>query len=534
MYDQGLYHPWVPKKFQVILSLIFVIPIMVASGIYKANSSQMYSGLGEYSEVITFANYASVIGMIIAMTMIAQVRMFFRSKEILVGSLFALSLFNILVARSSNPALITLYSFLMGYFKMFGMISVIPPIMTAISPNRDRGIFYSVFYPIILGSGQVGAYLTADLAYNLNWRYVYIIMALILLACSLLAFLFVHNKRPGKQIPITGLDWKSMGLLTLMMFILNYLLVYAKQQEWLDSDHLKIACGAFILSLVLFVYRQHNMERPMIPLRNLIRRNVVMSIFFAFMMGMYLATSLLQSAFTSVLKYDSLTINLLNLAMVPGLILGGVVAFQWFKKVRTLKPVFFTAFSAFQGYTISMYFLVNGQMDIRYFIIPLFLKGLGMCLAYIGMGFYFAQLPPGDFLKTMPILIVIRSFVGVALFSAVLSWGMNALQWSSMYSLTGHLDAMNPFGLNRGGGMAMYSTIKTQATLVAAKELFGFIALTGMVILIFILLFPFRRMHHRKLVIFKKKIMLQSTRGYRSRIFEEDKELAEIAAAAAP
>src|SRR5690606_28975399 len=144
----------------------------------------------------------------------------------------------------------------------------------------------------------------------------------------------------------------------------------------------------------------------------------------------------------------------------------------WFKHEWSTRALLFIAYSSFLLYTGCLYFLISPVIEIEYLGIPIFLKGLGMALVYIGGGFYFANtLQPLQLMNAYPLVIGVRSFIGTAAFSAVFSWGLCQLQRDSMVTLATSTDAMDPWGQQRGGGIQLYTSVQTQAMLMAIKRL---------------------------------------------------------------
>lgn len=531
MYTKDLFPAWVPKVLQNILLFMLAIPLLVGSSIYTANMGDMYSGLGIYAETLTFANYSTTIGMMVGLGVILKIKPRFKSKNIIVFTFISLALLTLAIGSTQRTDIIVVCSVMMGFIKVFGMIELLAPIMFIISPKGDRGEFYAVFYPLILGSGQLVSYLTANLAYSLNWNAVYLVSAMILFGCSLLCIVLIHNKWTAKRMPIKGLDWFGIMTFTAACLLLNYILVFAKQQGWFyASMNLRFALAAFIICVALFIYRQRTAAIPFFSLAIFTRRSVLTAIVLFVLMGMFSATSSLQSALTSVLQYDARTNATINLAMIPGMILGGFFCAIWFKREGSTRSLLFIAFSCFLLHTICLYFLISPVVDIRYFILPTFFKGLGMALVYIGGGFYFASsLKPTELMGAYPVVIGIRSFIGTAFFSAVFSWGLYQFQSDSMMELANGMDAMDAWVQARGGGMQLYASVRTQSTLIAVKELFGYTALAGLLVLVYIALHPFHRLHRRQLIIRRKRFKGESIDGLRAASFD-DKDITATAA----
>jgi len=531
MYNKGLFHKWVPKPLSILLIVVLLVPVLTASAIYTGNIADMVGTLGTMSESISLANNASSIGMAAVFPLLLRTKRYFRSKELLVGTLVILAFLALVCGTTDDANIIVVGAFLMGFFKMFTMIELIIPVMGIIGGERWK--FYSFFYPISIGLGQLSAYFTTLYAYNEQWQHVYIISSVVLLLCALICVIFMHNLRPGKQIPLAGFDWLSVGLFSIAFMSLNYVLVFARQQAWYVSENIQWATVGFVVFLGLFLYRQSISKAPNLPLAIFKKRNVVHALIMIFLMGMFMGSAAMQSAFTAILGYDNPTNAELNMAMVPGGIAAAVLGFYWFKNKWAMKGYVLIGFLSFYLYTLIMYFMIAPVIDIEYLLLPNFLRGLGMTVLFIGLGLYgLNDLSMQQTLAVSTVLITIRSFFGTAFFGAIYSWAMYKLQWQNVGDLAVNIDAMVNINQARGNGMALYGTVQVQAILSAAKELFGFILIAGIPVLAYVAVHRFNPVH-RRLVIASKIIAWHPVKGYklhgRKQYIEE---AADVAAAA--
>lgn len=530
LYNKGLFASWVPKSLQLVLIAVMLLPLLGVSPIYSATLMDMFSSLGTLSESLSFAINASTIGMMLAMSFAFKFKARFSAKQILVSSYILLAVCSFLISCSDNMVWNCFLSFLMGFIKLIGMIELVLPVMFIISPTGDRGRFYSFFYPLSICLGQLTSFFASKLDYNYNWQEVYDAAVILLLFCTLLAIVFMHNKRGSGKQAFGTVDWISILLITSCLMLLNYVLVYAKQQSWFASSNIILSSLGFFILGTLFIIRQLVLKIPYMDVRVFKKRSVISSLVFIGLMGLFLGTSSIQSTFTSLLKYDSPTNAKLNLAMIPGVVIGGILSFYWFKKNWSMKSMLFIAFSFFLANTVMMYFLISPVIEINDLILPQVLKGAGMCLVYIGGSFYFASmLTTPQMMSTIGIAVCVRSFIGTAFFGAIISWAAYALQLDSMSNIAGAMDATNFVVNGRGNGQQLFSVLQVQGMLSSIKSIFGYVSLSGVLILFYVVLHPFERMHHRKMIIFRKKFRGEVLEGYRTPIGKSG-ELAEIGA----
>src|SRR5690606_14002352 len=137
MYKKGLFHAWVPKMAQTILMFVLSLPLLATSSIYTANIGDMYSGLGTLAETLTYANYASTIGMMVGIGLALKIKPYFKSKVTITFTFISLALLSLVIGYTESPEIIIVSSLLIGFIKIFGMIELVSPIMFIISPKGD-------------------------------------------------------------------------------------------------------------------------------------------------------------------------------------------------------------------------------------------------------------------------------------------------------------------------------------------------------------------------------------------------------------
>src|SRR5690606_25160410 len=213
------------------------------------------------------------------------------------------------------------------------------------------------------------------------------------------------------------IDWLSMILVGISAMSLNVGLTLMKQQAWFNSP---LVVNSLLLSIVVFillVIRQKYVKRPFFNFKEFYQRsNVAHSLILLTFLGFYLSSS---SVFTQyvvgVLEYNNPINAGLNLWMIPGIILAGALAFIGFKNKWNIKWYIAAGFVSFFLHTVSLYFLMQMQMDISYLEYSMILKGLGMGILFIGIWFYASlDIPMDKIFGIMCILLMYRTFISTA------------------------------------------------------------------------------------------------------------------------
>lgn len=485
-YNKGLFDNWVPKIAQLLLMLVFIILLFPMSSIYVGNLSYMVGETGQMAEYFMWANFAGVVGMGAALPIAFRVKLRFKIRDKVVFILLLLALFNFIMATTEIPMIIVLISVLMNFFKMLALIEFMLPVMMILNPDGNRGKFYAMFYPFILGIGQVGAYFTTLEAFNSGWQFIYFQSAVVCIVLAMLAIIFMHKKYFDKPLPLYYIDWISCLLFIVSFSLLAYVLSFGKQQDWFNSSKIITAGICSIITFLILFFRQKTLKYPFLSFSIFSRNNVKHGMLMLLMLGMFMALSSVQNIYTvGILNYDALHNGNLNLMMLPGFIVAGVFGYKWFNAQKPIKYYIFAGFSSMMLYSLLMYFYMVPELNYDRWYLPMFFKGFGMCSLFIAAWFYtLDNLEIGDMLAAIGIVMVWRTFIAIGIFSAAFSWLQYRFQIECLGNLAIYYDGMN---LTLQNAMSNLKSIQLNAILAANKRLVGYVLIAGIGVLLYVI-----------------------------------------------
>jgi len=513
MYRQVPFARWLPKPLSILLTIIVLFPIMTISGVYTGNAAELSGALAAYTEFVSLANNAVAIGMAMGLLVVLRVRMRFKSQEILIFCSIILAALSYMNATTDNPYIIVAGSFLIGFFKLFPMIDMITAFMVTLSPNGDRGRFYALFYPMTLCIGQLSTYIFASAISDSTYQAPYFIMGSIMLLITIISIIFQHTSRFSFKKPLYQIDWLSMVSITISTMSFNVFFTFMKQQGWFISPYIIASLFVGLLFLGLTIYRQKFIKRKLFNFSIFYKSsNLSHSVILLLFLGLYMSSSSLYTQFsTAVLGHNNLVASRINLWMIPGLMIAGVYAYYSFKNKWKIKYYIITGFVCFFLHTLSLYLLIQPQIDIEYIEYAMIVKGLAMGILYIGIWFYASSsLAFEDFFSTLSILLLIRSFLGTAIGGSILSWAGYQFQWQSLSDISNHFDS-GQFQ----NAMDMYPGINLNALLASIKIVLGYLCWLIVPILLFVLFHHYGEFNYRRVVLFRKVLRGNSFRGYR-------------------
>lgn len=514
LYNKGSFDDWVPKGVMLLLIIIFLFPIMSVSGVYTNNMMDLSGAFGAYTEHIQMANNAASIGMALSLAIIMRVKMRFRSKEIMVGSTLLIAAMVGLCATTNSIHLYILGNFFIGFLKMFPMLEMILPVMFMLSPTGEKSRFYSLFYPIAIGSGTLIGYVLTIYAQDYGIMNVYYLNIISMLVIAALSLIFMHNKRFCMKLPLYQLDWISLLFIGVSMMSLNYGLTFMKQQNWFNEPAI---IWSFVISILTFVYvifRQSILKRKIYDFSAFLKfPSVRFSLVLLLFQALYLSSSSVFMQWTmGALGYNALVNTQLNLWMLPGLVIGGILGFIGFKKKWNIKYYILIGFGALFLNTLLTYLTIQPNMNIEMFYFPTVLKGIGMVILFIAVWFYATKdLGMPDGLGVISLLLLFRTFVSMGIAGGVMGYLTTQYQMQSLADMSNFWDT----GLMGPAAMQGYGTMMLNAMLASGKTLLGWFCWLIIPVSAIILMHDYGKPNHRRRIFVKRIIKGKSIKGYR-------------------
>ena len=521
MYNKGLFSDWVPKPVQLLMIVLLLIVVMPIGGVYTGNISFMVSGTGAMQEYFLWANYATTIGMGASMPVVLRLKLRFKVRDKVVILLVLLGLLSYVNATTQNPMVIVIVSLIIGFLKMIITIELFLPLMVMLG---NRGVFYGVFYTFVLLLNQITAYYAVEISILYNYQQFFILASVLCFVLALLCWVLMHDQYFALKVPLHYIDWLSILLFVSTFMFSAYVFSFGKQQDWFNSKNIISASIAAFVSFALMAIRQLTLKRPYISFGIFTKSNVIHGLFMLLWLGMFLGTTSIQNIYSvGVLGYDQLTNAKLNLMMIPGILLAGIVAVFWFKKEFPLKMFIFSGFASMTGFVIIMYFSMVLEFNYDNWYLPMFLKGFGMGSLFISIWFYaLDQLELNEMLAAIGLVLVWRTFLAVGIFSALFSWFQYQFQITSLGDSAVYMDGMTISPQNVVTNMR---TIQLNAIIAANKKIFGYVIIAGFGVMLYVITHHFGekpKEYLRIVRILKGKSVIARRRVRERKRLEED------------
>lgn len=446
---------WVPKWLGVLTMFVVILPVIMLNGAYTGSSIDVSGALGVMSEDIMMAYYATSLGMAVAYPVVPKFRAVVTPKTLLLSDLLLQLGLCLVCARASDIRILTACSFLIGFLKAFLMLEFIVLVKPFFSPYNVRSQFYAYFYPLVFSGGQISSFLTAELAYRYHWQHMYLFMMILLLLAIVFVLAFFRYAKKPVRLPFSEVDFKSMLVASVSLLGLMYMLCYGKVLDWFGSPVIRMLAVACPFLLLIFLLGQNWSEKFYIGLVPLRRPKRLMGYFFMFTAMFFAGSSTLLTQYLSTVRaIDMVHVNALNLMTLPGFVAGSAVTYWWLKRQKWwFRRLVSLGLSCFTVYFLLLYLSLSPDTAYGLFFLPMFFKGMGMMVLFMGFGVYVVEdLDPKFMLSNTFFLITTRSVLApIAAYAFFNNW-LYRLQARSMVSLSSSFSWVDSLAAETFGG----------------------------------------------------------------------------------
>lgn len=529
------FYNWVPKPVGIIILLFFFLPILSVGGVYSVNSTEMMSGLGIISEHIQFANFVTSIGMAAFAPFLYELVCIRREKLMCIGGFALMYVFSYVCAKTDSIFLLALCSLLTGFLRMvLMMVNLFTLIKYAFGMEATRNITpgmepkdaagwdkldiekcvsQPVVYLFFMILGQMGTALTAWLAFEYEWKYVYYFMMGILLLSILILFITMPNHGFTGRFPINFRKFGNVTAFCISLTCITYVLVYGKVLDWYDDQSICWATAVSILFAGIFLYMDATRRSSYFILGALRLRTIRMGALLYLLLMIINSSAMFVNVYAGVgMHLDNLqNASLANWCMV-GYFIGALISIVLGSKGVHLKYLFALGFFFLVLSAGFMYFEVQTAGLYERMKYPVIIRTIGMMILYALTAAYANQRMPFKYLSTwICIMLTVRMVLGPGIGGAIYS---NVLQERQQHYITRYaqnVDLVNPEasssysntvqGMQYQGkseteahnmvAMSVKGRIQVQATLSAVKEMAGWTIYAGVICMIFVLVVPY-------------------------------------------
>ncbi|WP_291163451.1 DHA2 family efflux MFS transporter permease subunit [Hyphomicrobium sp.] len=472
--------------------LLAVLMVILDMTVVNVALPDMMGALGATPDQITWVLTSYIVAEAIVIPMSGFLAERFGRKRVLVASVGGFVVASMLCGQSHTLFQMVLFRLLQGAFGA----SVIPLSQATMVDSYDaasRGKAMAVWgIGVLLGpimGPTVGGFITD----HLGWQWVFYINLPIGIVNLALLIAYI---RPTKPIAVP-IDWLGAALLAIGVGSLQMLLDRGNVEDWLQSS-LIISLGLIsIVCIAAFVYRSFNRPDAILQLSLLKDRNLATATFLimAFGVGM-LSTIALQPLFLEhLLGYPASTAGLVMAPRGIAVMAGMVIVAALISHIDSRWLVFFGLVLAAAGTYVTTR-TYNLEIDKFWIIAPTIFQGIGMGMIFVPLStLAYQTLPKSASDQAASIFNIARTIggsVGIAIAATILTRTAHQ-NWQTLGAA---MDPYNPAMQTwlEATGVGPSSPVAQQmlgAELMRQSMMIGFVEAFGFITLSFLILIPF-------------------------------------------
>lgn len=374
-----MFHPWVPKRIQPWIYVVTVFCVQFSSGIYLGALDAIRGTTNFMIEDLLMLLYAGLAGMAIYFPMLFRMKFRFTNQQLLCGAAIIIGTCNLITMHCTSMPVLLVVCFIAGMAKIQGTFECMSNIQLWITPRRDFAVFFPVLHIILLTAIEGSGFLAAWIGYHFTWQMMHIItigtMCFILLTQLILCRPFCPMPQ---RLPLKGIDILSGLLISLLMLIISYIMVYGDYRMWMDNRNLRLLVGIAILLTGVILHRLSHVSNPYVSLRIFTYRNVVPILWVTAIGELLLGCehTLEEILYTEVIGLEEHTKEELMIWALPGVYVGVLIDLFWLKVMKwKVWKLFGIGFALILGYAILMYFTIDMNVNIEQYRLPIVLRG---------------------------------------------------------------------------------------------------------------------------------------------------------------
>lgn len=481
---------YVPERLRPWLVVAIVIIFQLSGSVYLGAVSEMTGSLALMKEDILMAGYASMIGLGLCFAIMLRLKFRLPSKPTFMICAIALIIANLICVYTDSVPVLVGVSFVAGFFRMWATFECNSTIQLWLTPKRDLSIFFCYIYLLVNGIIQLSGITTVYFAEWGGWEYMHYASIAALGVVMAVVCILYKNMRVAPYVPLYGIDWLGAILWAVTMLSIQYVCIYGEHYDWWNSDEICIGTLVVLISLALNLWRASFVRHPYINLRIFRFTIVWITMILYFIIDILLAPShFVEHVYMEhILGYDAMHTMSLNWVSLLGTIVAAVFTWRTFalRKWR-YKDMSIIAFASITAYLMMMYLRIDYDLPKSMLIVPIFLRMFGYVICAIILLTALTRLPFDIFFHGVCFQGFISAGIGGLVGTAVVGRFFSVLVEKNITLMSAHIDRVNLLNLQMPEAV-IYGHLMEHATLVSMKELYGWLTLGSIAVLLYFVL----------------------------------------------
>jgi DHA2 family multidrug resistance protein len=254
--------------------------------IVASSLTQIQSGIGATNDEISWVQTIYLLAEVVIMPLTAYLTKMWGTRTFYVVACIGFVLTSIGTGLSSSVPMMIAFRALQGLFAG----AMIPPIfataMTVFPPEKRLAANVTVGLIVTLAP-TIGPTLGGHLTDLLDWRWLFFINVPVGALVVFLVWRYADFDRGDPRLG-KGIDWWGLGLMTVFLLSMQYVLEEGNRDGWFEDDTILWLSVTAAIAGVAFIWRQLAYRQPIVSLKPFADRNFTLGIVMTFVTGVSL------------------------------------------------------------------------------------------------------------------------------------------------------------------------------------------------------------------------------------------------------
>jgi MFS transporter, DHA2 family, multidrug resistance protein len=490
------------KKWLITITVITcAIMELIDTSIVNVATKQIAGNLGATIEETAWVITAYAISNIIIIPLTGFFSNIFGRKIYFTASVVLFTVASFLCGASSSIWMLVFWRFIQG-IGGGALLATAQTILVETFPPEEVDKANGIFGAGIVMGPTLGPVLGGYLTDNFSWGWIFYVNIPIGIIATYLSWKYVK----GTKTKVDGkIDYLGIIFLIIGIGGLQMVLEEGERKDWFNSNFITAMSIISILGIIAFIIRELKIKNPVVDLKVLKNRNVIVgaALSVAFGMAIYVSVFLYPVFVQGFLGWNATRTGLLILpsSFLTGMLMG--LNATLIQKGVSPKILVFIGFVAVIGYEVVTYFLAtptSGEWDWFW---PQMIRGFGFGFIFVPVaGLMLSGLKGNDLAQASGLSNMLR-LLGGAIGIAITNTFVTRRFAIHRGDLIGNISMYNPesnerfYGLVRGfqsmgkslpeaqqmAAGAMEGAVSTQSAILSYAEGFLLVGLICAVLL---------------------------------------------------
>jgi MFS transporter, DHA2 family, multidrug resistance protein len=306
-----------PVALITITVMLGLIMAIIDSTIVNVAINTIGGNLGASVDEVSWVATGYILANVVVMPLNGWLTGFLGRKRFYAASLALFTIASLLCGTATNITQLVIYRVIQG----IGGGALQPTaqaIMFETYPPEKRGNAMAIFGMGAMVGPAIGPTLGGYIVDNATWPIIFLINIPIGIVAFFMTMMFIPDPKYIAR-PKAGIDWTGLGLMSVGLASLQYVLERGEHDDWYSSSTITILTVVSVVSLFLFVWKMLRDNHPLVNLKVFSHSSFtignVLGIISGF--GLFGTALILPLFFQTILNFTAFDTGL---ALLPGAI----------------------------------------------------------------------------------------------------------------------------------------------------------------------------------------------------------------------